>query len=599
MPKAQAKPKPQPQVRRRRATSDPLTAALLPPENETLEQREHRLQVEYEAKRISDSIDEMLRQDRKKSRQAIRVLLLGQSESGKTTTLKQFQLLHSPSAFHAERIAWRAVIYLNLVQSIRKILEALSPENEADGLHDEHEDDFDCLGLETANVIITASGRPPDAILDTRVPKYESYKRRLAPLAALEERLIRLLSCPDEEEAIRLPPSASVSTSNLSTMQYSQSPASPYQQPPPYEYSPYSEVNTYVVDRHHVSSNPRQPPNIIIPSNPQLCYPSPVSPTVENGSGIISSPSSYTATNGTGSHISTASSKAKEIAVHSFINWKKAFSLRSKASSPKSARSGEIQGWWEDPDDPAHTLYACANAMYELWKDPHVQRTLREKEVRLEESSGFYLHDIMRITALKYIPTDADILKARLKTTGALEHSFTITTGDNRGAEWIFYDVGGTRNQRQAWAPYFEDVNAIIFLAPISAFDQFLAEDPTVNRLEDSLLLWKAVVSNKLLAKVNIVLFLNKCDLLQAKLEAGVKLNQHMPSYGDRSNDYKSVSHYFRNKFGALHQSFTPNRERELFIHFTTVTDTTRTQVIIHAVRDIIIKCNLRSLRLV
>jgi len=81
-----------------------------------------------------------------------------------------------------------------------------------------------------------------------------------------------------------------------------------------------------------------------------------------------------------------------------------------------------------------------------------------------------------------------------------------------------------------------------------------------VNRVEDSLQLWQAVVSNKLLAKVNIVLFLNKCDLLQAckpsahdchlslfifgqaKLDAGVRLNHHMISYGDRPNDYDSVS---------------------------------------------------------
>ncbi len=42
-----------------------------------------------------------------------------------------------------------------------------------------------------------------------------------------------------------------------------------------------------------------------------------------------------------------------------------------------------------------------------------------------------------------------------------------------------------------------------------------LSQDPKVNRLEDSLLLWRSVVSNKLLANVNIVLFLNKCDLLQ------------------------------------------------------------------------------------
>ena len=34
-----------------------------------------------------------------------------------------------------------------------------------------------------------------------------------------------------------------------------------------------------------------------------------------------------------------------------------------------------------------------------------------------------------------------------------------------------------------AWAPFMDDVDAIIFLAPISCFDQVLAEDPTVNRL--------------------------------------------------------------------------------------------------------------------
>ena len=36
--------------------------------------------------------------------------------------ISEFQLLHSPSAFHAERIAWRAVIYLNLVRSITRYL---------------------------------------------------------------------------------------------------------------------------------------------------------------------------------------------------------------------------------------------------------------------------------------------------------------------------------------------------------------------------------------------------------------------------------------------------------------------------------------------
>jgi G-protein alpha subunit len=51
-----------------------------------------------------------------------------------------------------------------------------------------------------------------------------------------------------------------------------------------------------------------------------------------------------------------------------------------------------------------------------------------------------------------------DVLKARLKTLGVVEHQFTINTGNIRGAgTWVIYDVGGARSQRHAWAPYFED----------------------------------------------------------------------------------------------------------------------------------------------
>ncbi|KAJ6502656.1 guanine nucleotide binding protein, alpha subunit [Mycena vulgaris] len=517
-----AKPK-QPESARRRSLSDPLAAALLPPPNETLDERESRLKAATDAKKVSDGIDEMIRNDRnhrKKSRAEVQVLLLGQSESGKSTCLKQFQLLHTPAAFHAERIAWRAVIYLNLVRSVRRILDALQPETDT---VDEH-DDGD--SLETASVIISSNGRPPSAISGTK------------PLIQLEDRLIRLLSSPDEDEA----------------------------------------THFVYPDQGH---NGRPTPTILIPPTKQYSTPSPL-----NGA-ASSSTSSPTSSNG-------SKSKGSEVTVHTSTNWKKAFSLGNKSKSPKSAHSGEIEGWWEDPEDPVHTLHACAPYMQEMWRDPNVRQRLREKRIRLEESSGFYLDEIPRITAKKYIPTDADVLKARLKTMGVVEHTFSISSGSNRGVQWKIYDVGGARNQRQAWAPYFDTINAIIFLAPISAFDQVLAEDSHVNRVEDSLQLWQAVVSNKLLAKVNIVLFLNKLSST-----AGVRLNHHMISYGDRPNDYDSVSKYFRNKFGALHHAVTPNKERELYIHLTAVTDTRRTATIISNVRDIIIKGNLKTMKLV
>ena len=63
-----------------------------------------------------------------------------------------------------------------------------------------------------------------------------------------------------------------------------------------------------------------------------------------------------------------------------------------------------------------------------------------------------------------------------------------------------------------------------------------------MNRIEDSVNLWKTIVSNKLLAKTNIILFLNKCDILKQKLEAGVPFGKYITSYGSRPNTFEGTS---------------------------------------------------------
>ena len=47
---------------------------------------------------------------------------------------------------------------------------------------------------------------------------------------------------------------------------------------------------------------------------------------------------------------------------------------------------------------------------------------------------------------------------------GVVEHTFLVPSGSNKGVSWKIYDVGGSRNQRQAWAPYFEDSTLSLFL---------------------------------------------------------------------------------------------------------------------------------------
>jgi len=107
---------------------DPITAALQPPATETEQQRYLRLEAEANAKRVSEQIDEDLKQERerlKRNKDDIKLLLLGQAESGKSTLQKQFQLMYKPNSLDQERISWKTVIYFNVVRSLKHILNTL------------------------------------------------------------------------------------------------------------------------------------------------------------------------------------------------------------------------------------------------------------------------------------------------------------------------------------------------------------------------------------------------------------------------------------------------------------------------------------------
>ncbi|KAJ2958753.1 hypothetical protein NUW54_g14517 [Trametes sanguinea] len=127
-----------------------------------------------------------------------------------------------PPCTRPERLAWRFVIYLNLVRSIRRILEAIAPEDNS-ALDD---DDFGDSS-ETASIIISGSGRPSSSLAGSQ-PNYEHYRRRLAPLMEMEQRLINMLSDPEDNEgheATHLPPSSSF-TADARTLHHANSMAS-------------------------------------------------------------------------------------------------------------------------------------------------------------------------------------------------------------------------------------------------------------------------------------------------------------------------------------------------------------------------------------
>jgi hypothetical protein len=230
----------------------------------------------------------------------------------------------------------------------RRILDAISPDAED---YDDH-DDID--SVESASIIISSDGRPASALSGTRVKDYLLYRQNLEPLVELEGRLIQMLSSSDEDEATHLGPA-----------------------PPGWEGYANGNGDTNKSNGYPevASTNGRPAPTIWIPQMKQS-HSTPVTPSPA-GNGQLPSP---TGTSSAKSHT--------EVSVHTTTNWKKAFALGGKSRSPKSAHSGEIAGWWEDPDDPVHALNACAPVMLQLWRDDTVRERLAEKRLRLEESSG-------------------------------------------------------------------------------------------------------------------------------------------------------------------------------------------------------------------
>ncbi|KTG38645.1 hypothetical protein cypCar_00034765, partial [Cyprinus carpio] len=124
-----------------------------------------------------------------------------------------------------------------------------------------------------------------------------------------------------------------------------------------------------------------------------------------------------------------------------------------------------------------------------------------------------YLNDLERIARADYIPTQQDVLRTRVKTTGIVETHFTF-----KDLHFKMFDVGGQRSERKKWIHCFEGVTAIIFCVALSAYDLVLAEDEEMNRMHESMKLFDSICNNKWFTETSIILFLNKKDLFEEKI---------------------------------------------------------------------------------
>lgn len=215
-----------------------------------------------------------------------------------------------------------------------------------------------------------------------------------------------------------------------------------------------------------------------------------------------------------------------------------------------------------------------------LWADRGIQAVYerRDKDYQLNDSASYFFEHISRFSDPQYCPTEQDVLRARIRSTGIEEAEFQF---DDLAFRMV--DVGGQRSERRKWIHCFDCVTAVIFCVSLSEYDQTLREDPTQNRTKESLLLFDEICNSPWFADTAFILFLNKIDLFKEKIKR-VNLNVTFPNYTGGPN-YEAASQFMKARF--LEMNTSPH---VIYTHFTCAIDTENIEFVFKVVRETILK---------
>ncbi|KAF8886614.1 heterotrimeric G-protein alpha subunit, GPA1-like protein [Gymnopilus junonius] len=229
-----------------------------------------------------------------------------------------------------------------------------------------------------------------------------------------------------------------------------------------------------------------------------------------------------------------------------------------------------------------------AEALRSLWGDLAVQQAVRRSnEFNLNESAVYYFRIMDRLWSPRYIPTDQDIMRCKIRTTGISETNFMV--GDTT---YKIFHLGGQRGERRKWVHQFDNVTAVMYMVNLAEYDEMLEEDNSVNRLEETFLHFDSVCNSKWFSQTPFILILNHVDRFAAKLHHS-PLGDYFPDYRG-GNDYDAACDYILNRFVSLNQN---TAKRQIYAHYCS-NDPQQLKFILSAILDILLQLYLRDKRL-
>ncbi|XP_033732489.1 guanine nucleotide-binding protein G(i) subunit alpha-like [Pecten maximus] len=127
-------------------------------------------------------------------------------------------------------------------------------------------------------------------------------------------------------------------------------------------------------------------------------------------------------------------------------------------------------------------------------------------------------------------------------------------------------DVGGQRSERRKWIHCFDNVTAIIFVTAMTFYHQ-MNDSSDMNKLHESLLIFKSLCANQYLHKSAFLVFLNKMDIFKVMIQRK-SLKCCFPRYKGGKSFIESAQY-----ISCLFENAS-RRNSGVYCHYTTATDT-------------------------
>eukprot|EP00942_MAST-04A_sp_MAST-4A-sp1_P012277 g12277.t1 len=210
-----------------------------------------------------------------------------------------------------------------------------------------------------------------------------------------------------------------------------------------------------------------------------------------------------------------------------------------------------------------------AQLLSRLWIDPGIQQAYLDRAKRqIPESAEYFITKAHEFAHEDYLPTVEDILQIRIPTKKLVTKKIDID-----GTDFTFFDLSAQENKRKKWLYKFKDVQVILFVAGLGDFDVISSQDPTRNKLELSIELFKEAIETDEFKDKTVILLLNKMDVLKEKIRQSIDpAHVHDPlgkkpwvNYkSDKDHSYLKAQKYFLERFKTCH-----TRSKQPIVHCT------------------------------